>query len=64
MNGRISQHPGDHKGTLPDHPTALAPTESSIGASVDAYWIAKGGYPFCGEHWKALFASLLNSVVR
>jgi hypothetical protein len=32
-------HPtGDHKGPPPIHSTALAPTESSTGALVDAYW--------------------------
>ena len=34
--GRIPPPTGDHKGTQPNHPTALAPTESWIDAEVDA----------------------------
>jgi hypothetical protein len=37
MNGPYPPPTGDHKGTPLIHPTALAPTESSVEAEGDAY---------------------------
>ncbi|MGZ3621573.1 MAG: hypothetical protein ACXWPG_00600 [Ktedonobacteraceae bacterium] len=37
MHGPHPPPTGDHKGPPLIHPTTLAPTESSIEASVDAY---------------------------
>ena len=37
---------GDHKGPPPIHPTALAPTKSSIGILVEAYWATQSDARF------------------
>jgi hypothetical protein len=46
MNG-LHAPTGDHKGPPRIHPAALAPTESWVGAYVDAWWrslvVALGG---------------------
>ncbi len=43
FNGSIPPPTGDHKGPPGVHPATLAPTESWVGAQVDAHWDVKAG---------------------